>query len=187
MRDPAARVGHVAIVACSGRVGQGGDRRCVVLNRSFVPCYRRSLTAARRQITITLLLHTNCTSVFPMNRPALRRPRRWVASSALAGYCVVALAGHGLHDLATCEHAPHEVHAVGAEAGIAALHGTELHDFDHCVVCQFCAQAQLPLAQADSFSWQHTGERLVHDAPCLIVPMSRRAYSPRGPPLSRLI
>ena len=118
-----------------------------------------------------------------MNRSALLNPRRWVVSFALASYCVVALAGHGLHDVATCEHPPHELHGGGGEPGIAASHETEPHDFDHCVVCQFCAQAQLPLAQADSFSWQHTGERLVHDSLCLIVPISCRAYSPRGPPL----
>jgi hypothetical protein len=117
-----------------------------------------------------------------MNRPALLSPRRAVASFVLAGYCVVALAGHGMHDVATCEHAPHEVHDGGGEPGIAPSHGTEQHDFDHCVVCQFCAQAQLPLSQAVSLSWQHTSERLLHDAPCLIVSVSGRAYSPRGPP-----
>ncbi|HEV3340842.1 MAG TPA: hypothetical protein VG125_10815 [Pirellulales bacterium] len=118
-----------------------------------------------------------------MNRPNLRNARRWVASFVLASYCVVALAGHGMHDVVTCEHGPHEVHEHGGEPGIAASHGNTLHDFDHCVVCQFCAQAQLPLTQADSLSWQHTGERLVHDSLCLIVPVSCRAYSPRGPPL----
>ena len=142
----------------------------------------------RQQVTITLLLHTNCNSTFPMNRPALLNRRRWAASFALAGYCIVALAGHGMHDAhgmhdGACEHASHELHDGGGEPGVADSHGTTLHDFDHCVVCQFWAQAQLPLAPADSLLWQHTGERLVHDSPSLIVRVSHRAYSPRGPPL----
>ncbi|HVX15607.1 MAG TPA: hypothetical protein VHC22_30760 [Pirellulales bacterium] len=117
-----------------------------------------------------------------MKRPALSNRRRWVASFALAGYCIVALAGHALHDAATCEHASHEVHGGGGEPSIAALHGTTPHDSDHCIVCQFCAQAQLPLAQVESLSWQQTCERLAHDSLCRIVPVSDRAYSPRGPP-----
>lgn len=117
-----------------------------------------------------------------MKRPTLLSPRRSVASFVLVGYCVVALAGHGLHELAACEHVPHELHDGGGEPGIGPAHATEQHDLDHCLVCQFCAQAQLPLSQADSFSWQHTGERLVHDTPCLAVPVVCRAYNPRGPP-----
>jgi hypothetical protein len=128
-------------------------------------------------------LHISCNNMFPVNRPALLNRRQWVASVALAAYCVVALAGHGMHQLAICEHGPHEVHDGDGEPCITAAHGTTLHDSDHCIVCQFCAQAQLPIAESPSLSWQHTGERIAHDSLCRIVPVFFRAYSPRGPPL----
>jgi hypothetical protein len=114
--------------------------------------------------------------------------QRWTASFALAGYGFLALAGQGMHALTSCEHAVHAAHHSDEfpddRSSLAESHVSDPHDFDHCVVCQFCAQAQLPQARADEVSSHYRCERVTREPGRIQAAISHRPYSPRGPPLS---
>ena len=124
----------------------------------------------------------------PVNRTAYSKVQRWTASFAIAGYGFMALAGQGMHAITPCDHAVHTAHHGGEfpdnQSSAAESHASDPHDVDHCVVCQFCAQAQLPRARAEVVTSHHRCERVAREPDRIQPPVSHRPYNSRGPPLS---
>jgi hypothetical protein len=129
--------------------------------------------------------------------------RKLLSAGLLALYGVVALVGHGLHELFGVHHHHHHHRSVAADSHAVGCHhhhhggpcsghhrqeapsaAGEALDHDHdCKICEFLAQmrGELPQIVDTEFSLQHIAEAI------LVVPrISSRiplgVAAPRGPP-----